>query len=415
MAIQTNFIYELVTLILQKGKDITLDNKYYWDLLAENNDIEQEEFTHNINPQIENNNLKTLAFCELIRRGEKFQIESNREEIQQKEAENKKKIFTSDNIDVPELTEVIKIKGIDQIVYSLELEKAKQYLKSEYSRLILKQTGQDKDSSAAFNIEIPDIYAEMDDTEEKPAEPINEEKVKKSKENINKQTPDEAVPIKTMRTENYQPVFEGDIKYNRDPHFVKSLDTFCMNHTRLVYAENGQTAIVDFNIYPLQFAEDAPITDILVVALSGKIVRAAMSRGASAAVQIDFDEMSFMVRGSWEDREFMTQVNCLDRRFADKFKQQTDKFMPAHRTYTTYMQEDLYNKTYSFFPATVLTNTAAGCAICAAVTDMNGVPEILLSNEFDQFTVVDQDGLPSTISLYWRGGNEPKLFLELTE
>lgn len=384
-----------------------MTKQYYWQLLEQTAKIEKEEFAHNLPMQIEAQNLKALAFCGLLRLGESFQIESNAEEIEHVKHEKSKRIINNDNIIIPDLIESIKVKNMDNTVYSLDLKILKDILKSEYDTLVLKTSTNDANTAyAELDIEIPDIFAEEDHSEDVKAEP-QEEKEPASKAPVQEK--------EVLRDAKYIPRLEGDMRYNHDPEYTKSLDTFCVNQVRLVYEEDGRHAVVDFNIFPLEFVQDAPITDIMAVAISGHVVRAAISRGSSAAVQLDFGELSFMARGKWEDGQFKTQVNCLNPAVADKFVQTTTEYMPEHRTYTTYMQEEFNHKIYSFFPSTINKNDDNGNVPSAMVSMENGQLSIILSNESDNFTLIDADGLPVNISLYWIGGNTPKLQLQVDD
>lgn len=381
-----------------------MEKQYYWDLLHQTGQLEQESFAHNIPVQIENNNLKCFAFAGLLRNNEIFQLESNRAEIERIKEENSKKIISSTETQVPELKEFIKIRNMDGTVYSLELAILKKHLKSEFDKLVYKKDQYEANAYEELGVELPDIFSDEDNESEVELIPVQEE--------VEITTP---VKRTDMRTQDYVPSLDGDMRYNKDPEQTKNLDTFCVDAVRLTYEENNNKAIVDFNIFPLKFVENAPITDVMVVALSGNIVRAGISRGTSAAVQIDFDEMSFMIRGKWVDGKFVSQVNCLDNRFANKFKQTNTCYMPVNRTYTTFMQEVFENKLYSFFPATIRRNTQQGTAPAAMVFEEDGTLKIILSNETDSFNMIDKDGLPYKIQLYWSGGSAPKLQMQVLD
>lgn len=379
-----------------------MEKQYYWDLLSQAGQIEQEQFAHNIPVQTETQNLKCFAFTGLIRNGELFQIESNRQEIEKLQQENKKKIISSTDIKIPELSEHIKIRSMDGTVYALPLDVLKNHMKSEFDTLIYRKETKSAIAYEELSVELPDIFSD----EENDPEPVTEE-----------------IPVKAvlkpqtdkLRDENYIPSLDGDMRYNKDQAQSKTLDSFCVDHARMTYEEDGRKAIVDFNVFPLKFVEDAPITDIMVVALSGNIVRAGISRGASSAVQIDFDEMSFMVRGRWESGKFNVKINCLDNRFAEKFQQTDTMYMPTNRTYTIFMQEELEHKLYSFFPATIRKNDMQGLAPAAMVYQEAGDLKIVLSNDMDSFNMIDKDGLPYKVQFYWSGGRQPKLQMQILE
>ena len=272
------------------------------------------------------------------------------------------------------------------------------------NKLVLHETEKETAMAPEEVISMPTI------TKEEQELPVNDTPVMESVEEITAEKSEDG------RSESYIPTLNGDFKYDTDPHYLKSLKSFCFNHTRMILElGKDKKAVVDFNIFPLVFVEDAPITDIMVVAVSGRTIRAGISRGVSASVEIKFDEMSFIARGSWKDGKFVTQVNCLDNLYADKFKVKTTPYMPETRTRMTYMQEDIFGKFYNFFPAAVGLNADNGFAMCAAVIVENGNLSVAVSNEENVFTVIDPDGIPQQISLYWSGGAEPVLHLELEE
>ncbi len=379
-----------------------MTKEYYWNLLNQVSSVEKEEADHQSEMHSEANNLMAMAFAGLNRSGENFQIESQLPEIERINAENKKSLFGA-TTEVPELIETLRIKNMDNTVYSIKTDLLQKCMKSDYNRLVLKEKVEANVSSQAEIISMPDITPVVEEQEEVKIAPVVEEVVK-----------EEAVP--EGRSEFYVPQFIGDLKYNRDKKFTKPLSTFCFNHTKMsLPLENGRKAVVDFNVYPLTFAEDAPITDIMVTAVTGHVIRAGISRGVSASVEIKFDEMSFIVRGMWEDGKFVTQINCLDAHFAGKFKERTTSYMPEMRTYTTYIQEEIYGKTYNFFPAAVGLNADNGFAKCAAViTDGNDI-SVIVSNEENVFSIIDPDGAPEQILLYWSGGKDPSLHIEIEE
>ncbi len=383
-----------------------MNKEYYWNLLKQVNTLEKEQFAHNIPTQTETTNLKSLAFCGLIRLGETFQIESNAAEIEKLKQEKQKKIINSDSIIIPELMETIRIKHMDNTVYSLSLSLLKDTMKSDYAKFVEGISNHHTENAYdEIDIEMPDIFSDIEDD----FVPEASQEIEETSENTYVANAD------GKRNADYEPRLNGDINYNRDPEYSKSLDTFCVNHVRLVYQEGGKKAVVDFNIYPLTFKENEPATDIFVTAISGNIVRAGVSRGTSTAVRLDFDELSFMARASWKDGKLRTQVNCLNKELAEHFVQDTVEYMPASRTYATYMQEDFGKIEYSFFPALIGRNGTSGNVPSAMAYQKDGHLQVLLSNEKDAFSIFDDDGLPVELSLYWSGGKTPQLKLQVDE
>lgn len=393
-----------------------MDKEHYWNMLATISEMEAEETTHESVLHSEAQNIKSIAFSELIKCGESFQLESNKDEIEQIKAANGKNFFSAQQKEIPDLKEIVYIRRMDGTQYTIDASQLQMCMKKDYDKYVLKieentvQTFYDELS------DIPDIYGDADGMFDDADDD----------ENVEAELPEiedaDDTPKETGRSATYVPSLAGEMKYNRDPQKQKNLSTMCLN---TVYMDcdlgNGQHGAVQFSIYPLIFTENAPVTDIVVVALSGEVVRAGISQGKSAAVQIDFDEMSFLVRGSWQDAEFKTQVNCLDKRFADKFVATTETYMPSSRTYTTYLQEELFGQTYSFFPVIVGQNhSSTGLAQCAMLSEEREGGRkhinILVSNDEDAFPLPDQNGDIYLASLYWKKdlkGSDSSLFLEV--
>lgn len=386
-----------------------MEKQYYWDLLKQVKEIEDKQFANGIPVQRETMNLKGLAFCGLIRLDESFQIETNADEIEQIKAEQQKRIISNDKIKIPDLVENIKIRNMDNTVYSLDLQFFKDMMKSDYKKYVEKSNQQAQvQYDELDDFTIPDLFSEADDLIPSEAE-VTEVKTQKAEHKP------EATGKSKIRNEGYFPAFVGQVGYNNDPQHHKNLNTFCVNQVRLVYQEGSQHAVVDFNIFPLTFNENEDATDIMVVAVSGNAVRAGMSRGITTHVKIEFEQLGFMARGAWRNGEFKTNVVCLQKEFSNKFQSETTSFMPDVRTYTTYMQERFNRTTYSFFPAMIGQNGPDGTVPAAMVFELEGSLQIMLSNEKNSFSILDDQGLPIELSLYWTGGKTPQLVLSVDE
>ena len=202
-------------------KGYLMDKQYYWNLLKQATNLEQEEFAHDIPAQVETNNLKAMAIVGLLRLGEKFQIDSNKAEIERLEEEARHKIISDSHTNIPELCEVLKLRNLDNTVYSLDLAILKNIMKSEYTTLIEQDNIKESETDAnPLDIELPDIF-----NEDLSAQPQASQTAAPSIQ----QATLKPEPQDASRNESYIPNLNGNLNYSRDPEHKKLYDTFCLN------------------------------------------------------------------------------------------------------------------------------------------------------------------------------------------
>ena len=218
----------------------------------------------------------------------------------------------------------------------------------------------------------------------------------------------------------YLPEFITDTRYVEDPKNKKDGWTFWYNKHMLTIPLPEGTAYVYFYVYPLQIKQNEGATDIFVTAESGGMVRAGVSRGESKGVMVEFEDIGFMIRGSWKNGEFESIVRCLNDDIAREISEEFRDFIPEDRMATTYVRADLNGTWVNIFPARYGDNEDNGYALAACAVE---IPEhtgrdgtlypknvtVVTPQEDGTFELDTGEGYPVHMQTYWFG-DDPAYF-----
>ena len=210
------------------------------------------------------------------------------------------------------------------------------------------------------------------------------------------------------------PFIEFDDKFPNDEAGTKSYDSFLFNqhNIKVTFAdrtEKGYTAVV----YPVYTnTADCIITDILAIIYDeDNAVRVGMSPmgdDEQKSVTLSFDDVTFTIRGNWEDDRFYSTVNITktsDNKPA-KIESADNQFVPTYRTSSYYMRHKGNDGTYlNVFPLTYLRNDGSSGLAPAVLMVEDGKERKLFTSEGNTRFSMYYDDSQKTIGVYWAGNN----------
>ncbi len=223
-----------------------------------------------------------------------------------------------------------------------------------------------------------------------------------------------------INTEPTIPFIEFDNRFPSDGTGSKSYDSFLFNqhNIKVTFADRSEkeyTAVV----YPVYTnTADCIITDILAIIYDEEnAVRVGMSPigdDEQKSVTLSFDEVTFTIRGNWEDDRFYSTVNITktsDNKPA-KIESADNRFVPTYRTSSYYMRHKGNDGTYlNVFPLTYLRNDGSSGLAPAVLMVEDGKERKLFTSEGNTRFSMFYDNSQKTIGVYW-AGNDLHLLME---
>lgn len=235
-------------------------------------------------------------------------------------------------------------------------------------------------------IPLPDLYANADEEE------------KKAEVAVHKDAP-APVPVEKPKKQ-VMPYLGINPKFENDDADMKAYDSFLFNIHHYKVKANGKEQTYTFNVYPLlPDTADCMATDILVVAQDeqGRI-RPVMSDpkdGHQKSVQIEFDDISFIVRAHWEEEHFVSSISILSTKDGKQPIASDDLMpvIPTHRTSSFYLRHIANNgNVLNVFPLTLLRNDT-----------QTGLAPVIYMAEDGQSRKLFSSGDNTYVSMYFAG------------
>lgn len=371
---------------------------FYWESLNKAETIISELEKNNQPVTPEAKLIKGLAFAGLIRQHAKFHLVQPDKEI----TTTKKVGFisitsTEDNQDF-ESPKII-IKDPNGFEHECETTVLQPILGPEFAPLILKKT--------------------VDGTEIRPASEIkfvelSEEQMIEEEETLNADSIAEESQPSTDRKDRL-PEFIKDGRYKDDVQGIKLWDTFTYNHHALSLEYNGESGTIHFYVYPLAIKQNELATDIMVIAESGEVCRANVSRGTVSSVELNFGDIPFMIRGSFKDGKFHSIVKPMIQELIETTTENIYPHEATNRTSTTFVQSEYHGILFNIFPAKfkkdefgdyIPANGSNGYTPAGIVIERDHHVEVLTPTSEGIFNVLGNNGETILIETYW---NHPKL------
>lgn len=370
---------------------------YFWDVLKRTETIKNSLQSENISDTPETQYLKGIAFAELLRHNVKFKlIQPDKEITKTKSIGFLQVTSVTQNDDTREAC--IIITNPEGVEYSCELDLIKKILNTDYNRVVLKISDDGKSIPTITELNIPDLPEEAETKE--TSEEKGEEKGK-----------DEASSIAEYSAERL-PEFMHDGRYKDDPINKKQLNTFiCKQHDLEINSKLGN-GIIHFYVYPLGIKANEKATDIFVVAESGGVCRTSISRGKTSSLEIEFEGISFAVRGSFENGDFISMVKPLAEELVGNYVENIISYDAKIRTSSTYMQTEIHGILFNVFPAQFGKNKQNGLCPAGIVIERNNQLEIFTPTSEGSFVIKGNEGETISLITYWTGGDNPQFRIE---
>lgn len=376
------------------------------------------EITSTVMDTPEAKNIYALSYFGLLRNGYEYStrqevVEETIEERMERElaatkAKSKKTKTDDKNKDQPDEEPVVKYQNvltikIDERGYSISESELKARYGDMYDSVINRNTKSKnrKRKTAVNQIYMPDVKFEEE-------EDLLIERKTEEKEDV------------VVNAEPTIPFIEFDNRFPSDEARTKSYDSFLFNqhNIKVTFAdrtEKGYTAVV----YPVYTnTTDCIITDILAIIYDEEnAVRVGMSPmgdDEQKSVTLSFDEVTFTIRGNWEDDRFYSTVNITKTSDNKPAKiESTDKqFVPTYRTSSYYMRHKGIDGTYlNVFPLTYLRNDGSSGLAPAVLMVEDGKERKLFTSEGNTRFSMFYDNSQKTIGVYW-AGNDLHLLME---
>lgn len=370
---------------------------FYWESLsrAENVISDLQKNNQPITPEARL--IKGLAFAGLIRHHVKFHLVQPEKEI----TTTKKVGFisitsTEDNQDF-ESPKVI-IRDPNGFDHECETEVLQPILGPEFAPLILKQNPDGTSVRQVSEIKLADLPEEEELIEEEPKD--TETVIDESSQ--------------TNRKDRL-PEFIKDGRYKDDVQGIKLWDTFTYNHHAISLEYKGDSGTIHFYVYPLAIKQNELSTDIMVIAESGEVCRANVSRGAVSSVELSFGDIPFMIRGSFKDGQFHSIVKPMIQEVIETMTEHVYPHEATNRTSTTFVQSEYHGIVFNIFPAKfkkdefgdyIPANGSNGYTPAGIVIERDHHVEVLTPTSEGVFNVLGNNGETILIETYW---NHPKL------
>lgn len=371
---------------------------YYWAVLKRAEKIKTDLTSNNISETSEVAYMRGIAVAELIRHFVKFKLIKPEKEIVQTKGFG---IFQMTTVTQNDDTrpECVVITAPDGVEYTCELTLLQNIMKKDYKQLILKISDDGKAISSPIDIVIPDLP----DEETTAVKEIKEIKEKEK-------------PVDQQEyTDDRIPEFGHDGRYKDDAANKKGFNTFLCNQHDMTINSNLGSGIIHFYVYPLSVKTNEKATDIFVIAEAGGICRTSISRGKTSSVEIEFEKISFAVRGSFENGNFVSMVKPLTEGVLDNCQEALIQHIPEVRMSTTYMQAIVEDGILcNIFPAKFNGNYQnTGLCPAGIVIERNKQLEIVTPNSEGSFTIKGTHNEDISLITYWTGGDTPVFRLEM--
>ena len=248
------------------------------------------------------------------------------------------------------------------------------------------------------HINFNDVEEQPEEEVEVPEDPGELLHSDETEEGENKEVEEQKIPDSGKR----QLVFGRYPSFPADKTGVKMESSFLCNVHHLAVIVNGRRGVIDFTIYPLEVQENAMITNIFVTAVAGNSIRAGISKGQSAAITMEFGGIAFMIRGSFKNQKFESQVNLLNAPDAE-VKENVIRHERKDRTSTTYAMIEEADKNLYIFPGQFLDNGPNGLSAAAMAVDKGDGNVIVLCPTQEGNFIINEGGIERSLEIYWMG------------
>lgn len=377
---------------------------YYWAVLKKITGIENGLANHMVDISPEAEITKAIAFAGLIRAGQ----EAKKDYRRASNTETKTKSFgmislvSKQEEELPDELWII-LQDEKRRDYSLKAALLEQVLGDDFRALIDgSESFAGPGAAQAVPIEVPDLDFDEEDLSSPENPRIDLTEIVKEEENF-------------KETSVRLPKFVTDTHFGADPDGSKDGWSFWYNrHTVRLLLPEG-LATIRFYVYPLSIKENEGATDIFVVAESEGLVRAGVSRGNTTSVNIDYEDIKFVVRASWKDKKLDSIVRCVNEELADSFSQEVRSFTPDPRTQTTYLRTSVQGVNLDIFPARYGENENTGYALAAIAVESENNIGITTPSADGTFIVDIGKDMPVMVNCFWQGTDPVMFYVEFPD
>lgn len=363
--------------------------EYYWKTLKEVEETENDISVKTGGSMSENNIMHGILFSDLIRLGVPFTIETT--VVEKKKESSFLGISVVQDTPAESVPQNVVIKDDYGNIHKIACKILQSVMQKDYDKIIL---GIDGTTNSGNNVTMDISVPKLDDEQED--KPKNKKKQKEEKPVvIEDETP-------ANSSENRLPEFVENTGLPKDAEGEKAESTFLYNvHTLTIDLGTRGTGVIKFYVYPLQYAKNSKISDIMVVAEAGGIVRAALSKGVSSSVRLLFEDFQFVIRGRWQDGSFISQVNPLNDEIIDNTKSEVKSVIPEKATSTMYMHQQFGGADLYIFPAKYGDNADTGYALTAMAIATKDDVSVVTPTANGNYVLQGKDNKDYSIELYW--------------
>ncbi len=367
-------------------------NDLYYETIERAKNIATESEKNGKSVQPELIMLNAIGFAGLIRSGEPFDIEKPESEEVKKLSGAMSLLFEEVPEDKPQ-EYYICIKYKDEI-YKCKDTDLRNVMHEDFDRLVLKIDNETncENPSGAKSIDVSNLDLDLEFNEVTKPVPVSDEPAESQNE------PNEPAVDPLF----HLPKFDYDNTLPDDGDDKKHLSTFlCDEYDLVIEDKYGAENNMHIFIYPLNKADNALITDVFVIAENKGAVRAAISKGTTSAVNIDFGNISFIAKGSWKESEFNSQVNFTHTNI--EAVGSPIHHRPTVHTSTTYVRKSLGGAVLYIFPGQFKDNNINGLCTSALVVDFGNDTNIYSPNQDGNFILAGEGDTSLVIDTYWTG------------
>lgn len=377
---------------------------FYWDTLkrCENNQAVLEEKGGNKTKELDR--MQAISVAGLLRNGVQYHVlESQKENgIRQK----KLGFLTISAFEEgsPNIAIKIILKDPDGNLHEYDAEFIRSVMHNDLDPFLVKEAVDhvQEEKNESIETQIPDLKEVM------------EEEIEPASVKI-------PMPVTIKEEKKYTdsarlPEFIRDSQYPDDPLGKKLDSTFLFNqHDITITTKSGNTGTIHFFVFPLTVKSEEPATDILAIAESGEVCRASISRGNRSSVELEFAEIPFVIRGMFENNQFISQVNLLDEEEIASVQIEESKHPATDRTSITYAQFDYQGMLLNVFPARFRNNGSTGYAPATIAIERNHTIELITPTSEGTFALNGNDGEQLCVETYWVGNENPEFRVIVSE
>jgi hypothetical protein len=399
-----------------------MDNQYYFKTLHNIDTLLQESKNRALDPQKEMIVIKALSFYALLKNGCAYTIDQHWSTEKKKTGKIQQMIFEETST-LPEHTEdpgvVIKDPDTNES-HECKLDELKAIMHEDFDKLIhddmaeMQPETTDLNTSITEQAKIPtvDMPAETPKSEPEHTEdtdlPDFTEHAEEPAPAPVKDVEPAATPKVLSTPESPQEVyhFTYESQYPDDPKDQKAIASFLYDWHKVRIVTKGSVETYNIYVYPLEISENALITKVFVVAEYKGSIRAGISKGKSLAVELPYNDRNFMIRGSFKDGVFASQVNLIS---GDNVNMMDDVFHGDRsvKTSTTYVHLPIgENGSLNIFPGKFNDNESNGLALAAIlIVNGDGDTTILAPTADGNFVLTGQNGDNLKIEVFYMGDN----------